>query len=150
MIIDYHVRKVCDAPDPFEYFRTVQTDVIDSTIECPAHPGGATRDFVVVHEYINIPTCVGNSPSDLKIRTNVGSAIVDDDHTVVADPTLKTWIKIGIFRKDSDASLEIYAFERTGGAAYGDEPSGYTLESYLKEFSVVATGTVLVEEEDWI
>ena len=148
-IYDYHVRLVCEAASPWEYYRTVQTDETDDTIECPAHPGGSTRDFVIEHIVENVPTCEGNTPSDLTIRTNVGSAIVNDDYVVTADPTDKKFIKICILRDNLSTDLEIYAFEKTTGE-YGNIPSGKSLEKDLKEFSVVAAGTVLVEEQDWI
>jgi len=149
-IIDFHVRIVVKRPSlPFHYYREIQTDIIDDTIVDPAFPTAPVRDFVIEEEAINIPTCVGNSPSDLKIRTNVGSAIVDDDYTVAADSTDKKFIRITLVRDNTSGLLEILAFEKTTDE-YGNMPAGKSLEIHMKEFSVVASGTVLVEEQDWI
>ncbi len=147
-IIDYHVRVVVEGPSQ-HYFRTIQTDKFDTTIKESGNETETHRDFVIEKEIQNVPTCVGNSPSDLKIRTNVGSAIVNDDYTVTADPDDKKWIKMSVVRDDTSTDLEIVAFEKVLGD-YDDTPSGKTLIKDLKEFSVVAAGTVLVEEEDFI
>lgn len=147
MVNDYHVRIVVE-DSPLRYYREVQTDTIDSIIVDPSTPGISVRDFVLGKTTMNIPTCEGNVPSDMTIRTNVGSAIVNDDYVVTADPDNKKWIKISEVR-DSGGNLEILAFEKVLGD-YDDIPSGKSLEKDLKEFSVVAAGTVLVEEKDWI
>ena len=153
MIIDYHVRVVVvdtvGPPETHHYFRTIQTDKIDETKKEPSNEGKTHRDFVIEFEEINAPTCVGNSPSDLDIRTNVGSAIVNDDYAVTAHATLKKFIKTSLARDDTSGLLEILAFEKTTGD-YDDTPAGKTLIYDLKEFSVVALGLVLVEEEDYI
>jgi len=148
-IYDYHVRLVCDEPDPFEYYREIQTDVIDNTIECPAHPGGAVRDFTIVKKLLTKPTCKKNDPTNLDIKTNVGSAIVNDIYAVTADPTDKKFIKMSILRDTGTSVLEIAAFEKTTGE-YGSIPAGKILEMDLKEFSVIAAGTTLVLETSWI
>ncbi len=147
MINDYHIRLYCE--DGSHYYRTIQTDKIDESAKDPAHSSSVTRDFCIERVLLNVPSCVGNSPSNLKIRTNVGSEIVDDDYTVTAHASLKKYVKISILRDDTSTDIEIYAFEKTTGE-YGSVPSGKTLEKDLKEFSVVALGTVLVEENDWI
>ena len=149
MVIDYHVRIVCEEVSPFEYYRTVQTDKIDETLKCPSHPTGSVRDFTIERSETNIPSCEGNVPSNMKIRTNVGSVVVDDDYTVTADPAEKKYIKISVARDNTTEDIEILAFEKTTGN-YGNTPSGKTFLFDLKEFSVVAAGTVLVEEQDWI
>jgi len=147
-IIDYHVRITVEGPSLHNY-REVQTDAVDETAKESGNESEVHRDFVVECASDNVPTCVGNSPSDLDIRINVGSAIEDDDYSVTADPDDKKFIKMAILRDDTSGDLEIYAFEKTTGD-YGDVPSGKTHEKYLKEFSVVAAGTALVEEEDFI
>jgi hypothetical protein len=147
-ISDFHIRVVIEET-PFHYYTKVQTDVVDETVKDPSFPSTPTRDFCIEHLENNVPTCVGNSPSDLDIRTNVGSAIVDDDYTVTADGSDKKYIKMAIARDDTSGDLEIIAFEKTTGE-YGSTPSGKTLSKWLKEFSVVASGTALVEEEDFI
>jgi len=149
MILDYHVRLVCEpTTGTWEYYREVQTDQLDNTIECPAHPGKPTRDFSIEKIIDNEPSCAGNVPTDLTIRTNVGSAIVDDDYAVTAGSGTK-FVKIALLRDDGTGDLEIGAFEKITGN-YGPIPSGKSLEFDMKEFSVAASGTVLVEEEDWL
>ena len=148
MISDHHVRIVVEE-SPTHYFREVQTDVVDDTIVDPSFPSTSVRDFVVENVTENIPTCVGNSPVDLTIRTNVGSAIVNDDYAVTADPDDKKFIKIVVARDDGTNLLEVIAFEKLLGD-YADMPSGKDFVKDLKEFSVIAAGTVLVEEEDFI
>ena len=154
MITDFNVRIVCvpvSGNPAWEYHEVVQTDKFDDTITCPAHqdPGDTVRDFVIKHTTINVPTCVGNSPSDLTIRTNVGSAIVDDDTLVTAHSTLKKFVLISLLRVTATQALEIFSREKTDGEYVGI-PAGKVLEQDYKEFSVVAAGTVLVEENSWI
>ncbi len=148
MILDNHVRiKVTSSP--FHYYRKIQTDTLDETIVDPSEPATPVSDFVIESVETNVPTCVGNSPSNLKIRTNVGSAIVNDDYTVTADADDKKFIKMVIVRDDGTGLLEILAFEKLLGN-YDDLPAGKTHEKDLKEFSVIAAGTVLVQEQDFI
>ena len=149
MVKDYNVRIVCQpSGGGWHYHREIQTDSIDNTIGCPTHEGETTKDFVVEKIVPNVPTCIGNSPEDLTIRTNVGAAIVNDDYEVTAHASLKKYIKMAVARDDTSGDLEILAFEKTTGE-YGDPPSGKTVEAYIKEFSVVANGTELVEEEHY-
>lgn len=147
-ILNYHVRVTVEESPPHHYHE-VHTDVVDESMVDPAFPSTAVRDLVIESIGINVPTCVGNVPGDLKIRTNVGSAIENDDYVVTADPSDKKYIKISIARDDGTNLLEILAFEKTTGE-YGGTPAGKTIEKDLKEFSVVAAGIVLVEEQDWI
>lgn len=147
-IVDYSIRIVVEGPS-LHYFRTIQTDKIDETEKEPGNESEVHRDFAIEKEGPNVPTCDGNNPSDLDIRTNVGSAIVNDDYSVTADPSDKKFIKMSLVRDDTSTDLEIIAFEKTTGD-YGSIPSGKTLIGDLKEFSVVASGTVLVEEQDFI
>ncbi len=149
-ILDYHVRIVVEETPP-HFYREVQTDVLDNTIVDPSFPTQSVRDFVIEKVVDNVPTCVGNSPTDLTIRTNVGSVIVNDDYLVEADPNDQKFILMAIARDDGTGLLEILAFEKlTEAEQYPDTPDGKTVEKNLKEFSVVAAGTVLVEEEDFI
>jgi len=150
MIVNYEIRLKCvPSGQAFHYYRGIQTDKLVVLTDCPDHEGEVASLFVIEYQRPNIPTCVGNSPTNLDIRTNVGTEIVDDDYTVTADPSDKKWIKMVILRDDTSTDIEIYAFEKTTGE-YGSVPSGKTHEKDLKEFSVVASGTVLVEEEDFI
>jgi len=150
MIIDYNIRVVVEggSPNP-HYYRATQTDIIDETAKESGLEGSTHRDFVVEFTSTNQPTCVMNSPSDLKIRTNVGSAIVNDDYTATAHESDKKFFKMSLVRDNTSGLLEILAFTKTTGN-YGSMPSGKTLEFDLKEFSVVAAGTVLVEEQSFI
>jgi len=149
-IDDFHVRIKVKRPSlPFHYYYAVQTVQFDSTIVDPDFPTATVSDFVIQWTEVNVPTCDGNSPTDLTIRTNVGSAIVNDDYAVTADPDDKKFIKMVVVRDDTSGLLEILAFEKTLGD-YADIPAGKSHEKDLKEFSVVALGTALVEEEDFI
>lgn len=148
MIFDYHIRLVIEETPP-HYYRVIQTDKIDEAIADPAFPDTSVRDFVIEQIENTLPTCIGNIPSDLTIRTNVGSAIVNDDYTVTANPTDKKFIKMSLVRDNSTGLLEILAFEKTTGN-YGSMPSSKTLEFELKEFSVSAAGFVLVLEQDFL
>ena len=147
-ILDYSVRTVIEE-SPFHYYRVIQTDKIDETVKDPAFPSTSTRDFVIEDIFPATITCVKNIPSDLKIRTNLGSAIVNDDYTVTADPSDKKFIRISLARDDGSTDLEVIAFEKTTGE-YGAMPAGKTLEFHIKEFSVVAAGTELDLEQSWV
>lgn len=147
-ILDYHVRTVIEE-SPFHYYRVIQTDKIDESVKDPAFPSTSTRDFVIEDIFNATVTCVKNVPADLKIRTNLGSAIVNDDYTVVADPDDEKFIKMSLVRDDTSTDLEILAFEKTTGE-YASIPAGKTLELDLKEFLVVAAGTSLNLEQSWI
>jgi len=147
-VMNYHVRiTVEDTPEYF--YSEVQTDIVDDTIVDPAQPGISVRDFCIKETRINVQTCVGNSPSNLKIRTNVGSAAVDDDYIATNHATLKKWFMVSLVRNISDGLLEILVFEKTNGD-YADTPATKLWIKDLKEFSVVAAGTVLVEERTFI
>jgi len=147
-VINYHVRVTVEET-PEHYYRTVQTDKVDDTVVDPAYPSTPVHGFVIEYADFNVPTCAGNSPSDLTIRTNVGSAIVDDDYVVAPHSSDKKYIKMVLVRDDGTTDLEIKAFEKTTDE-YASMPAGHTHIRDLKEFSVVANGTVLVEVEDFI
>lgn len=140
-IIDYHFRVLVeDAPD--YYYKGIQTDVIDSNVVDPANPGFPHRDFVVEFQRVNTPTAVA---SGLDITANVGSVIVDDVTSIVADPDNTKFCLVSVIRDDITALLEIQVQEKVLGN-YGTTPDGKTWECDIAEFSVVAAGTDLVEE----
>jgi len=150
MIFDYHARVRCDPLiGQWHYFMKIQTGNIDENQGCETHTGETVSHFAIELKELNVPTCVMNNPTNLDIKTNVGGAIVDDIYTVTADGTDKKYIKISIARDDTTKALEIFAFEKTTDE-YGNLPAGKTLEKDLKEFSVIAAGTVLVLEQNWI
>jgi len=139
-IIDYHVRaRVENAPD--YYYREVQTDVLDFSFVDPANPGFVHRDRVLERTTDNEPTAVA---AGLNITTNVGSAIVDDVTAVGADPDDTKYVKVSVVRDDASTLLEIQVEEKVLGN-YSGTPEGKTLECEIKEFSLVAAGTDLVE-----
>lgn len=139
-ILDYYFRvRVENAPD--YYFKGVQTDVVDPTVKDPADPGAVHRDFVVERITDNIPIAVA---ALLDITTNVGSAIVDDVTSIVADPTDTKYALVSVVRDDITELLEIQVQEKVLGN-YAGTPEGKTWECDIAEFSVVAAGTELVE-----
>jgi len=148
-IIDYKVRIVVEpvaTPGQWHYHKIVQTDKKDENLVDPTYPTDPVRDFAEISNKFCVPTCTDDG---LDITTNVGSAIVNDIYAVIADPDDKKYIKMSVLRDDISTDLEIHAFEKTTGE-YGSTPAGKTLVGDLKEFSVVAAGIVLVEEEDYI
>ncbi|MHA1806198.1 MAG: hypothetical protein ACTSX2_01325 [Candidatus Thorarchaeota archaeon] len=139
-IIDYHVRaRVENAPD--YYYREVQTDVLDFSFVDPANPGLVHRDRVLERTTDNEPTAVA---AGLNITTNVGSVIVDDVTAITADPDDTKYVKVSVVRDDASTLLEIQVEEKVLGN-YSGTPEGKTLECEIKEFSLVAAGTDLVE-----
>lgn len=139
-ILDYSVRIVCKSV-PREYYRELQTDVLDDTITCPSHPGTPVSDFAIEKTENTVPTSVAAS---LQITTNIGTAVVNDIHNVTADPTNTKYVRISAIRDDGTNALEVLAEEKVLGE-YGGVPGGKTLEVIINEFFVVAAGTDLVE-----
>jgi len=139
-IINYEVRiRVADSP--FYYYREIQTDVIDDTIVDPANPAAAVSDFVVEDEHENKPTA---DATLLDITANVGSAIVNDVTSIVADPDDTKFCLVSVVRDDGTSLLEIQVQEKVLGN-YGSTPAGKTWECDIAEFFVVAAGTALVK-----
>jgi len=139
-ILDYHFRvRVEDAPD--YYYKGIQTDVADPNVVDPANPGFVHRHYVVEKIVDTVPTAVATL---LDITTNVGSAIVDDVTSIVADPDDTKFCLVSVVRDDGTGLLEIQVQEKVLGN-YGETPAGKTWECDIQEFSVVAAGTELVE-----
>jgi hypothetical protein len=92
------------------------------------------------------PTC---SFVLLDITTDVGSEVVADAYSVVADPDEITMIKMVLAIDDVSGALEILAYERVGAAIYGDTPAGKTEVANLKEFSCGAAAATVAEVNDW-
>lgn len=86
--------------------------------------------------------------SGLVITTNVGTLLVDDEHTVVADGSEITTIKISMFVNDTSGAIEAVAFEKTTGE-YGSDPAGSSFICDLKEYTCPASGASLTEINDW-
>jgi len=138
-ITDYLVRIVVETT-PFTYYKETQTDILDATITDPGNPGTPVRDFVVEGREDNIPTATA---SGLVITANVGSAVVNDQTTITADPTDIKTVQVSVVRNDTTSLLEIVVRSKLTGE-YSDF-SGVTLVEHIKEFQVVANGTVLTE-----
>jgi hypothetical protein len=140
MIYDFHFRvRVDDTPD--YYYYGIQTDAVDSDAKDPGNSGATHHDFTVLQFKENEPTAVA---SGLDITTNVGSAIVDDVTAITADPDDIKYIRVSVVRDDTSGNLEIQVEEKVLGN-YSGTPEGKTLEYEIKEFSLVAAGTDLVE-----
>lgn len=139
-ILDYHFRVLVEnAPD--YYYKGIQTDVADPDVVDPANPGLVHRDYVVEKTYDNVPTAVATL---LNITSNVGSAIVNDIISILADQNDIKHVRVSVVRQDSDSALSILAEEKVLGN-YSGTPDGFTLEIEIAEFSVAAAGTELVE-----
>jgi len=93
-----------------------------------------------------LPTC---SSSLLDITVNVGTWIVSDVTSIVADPTEIKTVKASVLIDDTTGALEVHAFEKTTGE-YGAVPAGKTLCTDLKEYTLAAAGSALVEAKDFI
>lgn len=138
-ILDSHVRiRVVNAPD--YYYREIQTDTVDDTIVDPAFPARPVADFAIEEQRPNVPTAV---PTGLDITADVGSAIVADVTSIVADPDDTKFCLVSVIRDDITSLLEIQVQEKVLGN-YGDTPAGKTWECDIAEFFVVAAGTTLV------
>jgi len=87
--------------------------------------------------------------SGLDITTNFGSHIVNDIDTIVADPTDTLFAKVSLLIDDTTGDPEVYIFIKTDGL-YGNIPAGKIWAADLKEFSVPAAGTILIEIQNWI
>ena len=109
--------------------------------------GAETTHAETILAAIQKPTCTF---SLLQITTNVGSYISGDTYDVTADADEKKWILTSVAIDDTTGVFEVLAFERLDSAQYGDVPAGKTLAGNLKEFSVVALGTELIQENNYI
>ena len=138
-IIDNHVRIRVD-DTPFYYYLEVQTDVIDDSIVDPANPTAAVSDFIIEESIINKPTSVA---SGLDITANVGSAIVNDVTSIVADPDDTKFALVSVVRDDGTGILEIQVQEKVLGN-YASTPTDKIWECDIQEFSVIANGSNLV------
>lgn len=121
---------------------------------------GTANDLIVIHligspdttaavailNSVELPTC---EFSGLDITANVGTYIVNDITSVTADATNTKHILISIQIDNATKSIEVLAREKILGL-YADIEAGKTFCCDLKEFSVVAQGTVLVLVKDFI
>lgn len=140
-ILDYHVRlRIQDSPDYYYFAR--QTDVLDVSAVDPANPSFPVLDFVILaHEE---PTPITAVAAGLDITTNVGSAIIDDVTSIVADPDDTKFCLVSIVRDNASQLLEVQVQEKVLGN-YAETPDDKTWECDVSEFSLVAAGTDLVE-----
>jgi len=95
---------------------------------------------------IALPTCTS---SLLDITSNVGTYIVNDVISIVADPDNKKFVEVVVGIDDTTGVLEMFALEKTTGE-YPGVPAGKTNLVKLKEFSVPAAGTALTETINYI
>lgn len=145
-IKDYHVRLVCETPDPDTVYRTIQTDTdqdgnndYDPTIECPAHPGGGTRHFTVEHEEPTVPSC---STAGLDITTTIGSIV--DVYNGSNDPSNTKYFQVNVVTDDTSGAIEVEVETKTTGSYPGISP-GKTLIQIVNEYSCPAGGSTLTE-----
>ena len=121
---------------------------------------GASNDLIVLHlkdgasktiaddllDDVELPTVTSGS---LNITSNVGAFIVNDVYAVTADGTYTKYILITIGIDDTSGDLEIIEFEKTTGE-YDSAPAGKTVLMNLKEYQVVASGSSLTENANYI
>jgi hypothetical protein len=140
-IQDYHVRlRIQDSPDYYKVL--IQTDVLDVNAVDPDNPTFPVLDFVILDD--DEPTVITAVPTGLDIQTDVGSAVVGDITSIVADPDDTKFCLVSVVRDNASQLLEVQVQEKVLGN-YADTPDDKTWECDVAEFSVVAAGTDLVE-----
>lgn len=85
------------------------------------------------------------SASGLTITTSINSIIVDDQTVIVPDVSETKYVMVSYIHNETTDVLEVVVFERLESTSYGDLAADERLVADLKEFSVVAGGTDLVE-----
>ena len=85
-----------------------------------------------------------SSASGLVITSAATNLGLNDTATVVADTTLTKFVIIKLIYNSTSDSFSIQSFEKTDGD-YSDLAADETLTANIKEYSVVANGTDLVE-----
>jgi len=95
---------------------------------------------------IQTPTCTS---SLLDVTVNVGTYLVSDVTSIVADPDDELFAKISVAIDDTTGVLEVIAFTKTTGE-YGSPSAGKTVCADLKEYSVPAAGSALSEINNFI
>lgn len=82
--------------------------------------------------------------SGLVITVNINTIVVDDETTVVPDGVLTKFVRMLYIHTLSTDVLSLQLFERTDGM-YADVTADEDIKGDLGEWSVVASGTDLVE-----
>jgi len=95
---------------------------------------------------IEKPTCTF---SLLDITVNVGALVVNDVTSIDDDPLDEKFIKVVVVIDDVSGAIQIYVLEKTT-EQYPSLPAGKTFCANLKEYSLAAAGTTLVEINDFI
>lgn len=83
------------------------------------------------------------STAGLVITVNVGPLIVDDETTIVADPSLVKTVKVTLILNLTSATFSVQVFEKTDGL-YDDSADDERLAANFGEWTVAAAGTTLV------
>jgi len=87
--------------------------------------------------------------SGMTITITMGTIIVSDVTLVTANPGTKKFILMLMAINNATGEPLIYAFEKTQGN-YGSFPDGYQEATKIKEYSVEAGGTTLVEINNYL
>ena len=142
-----------ECPDCY-LFTNTQAE-IDTHLLAPVNSGGHGRVNLGTPSVAStIVDKVANSwsveTSGLVITTNYRGIIINDQHTVIAEPTLKKWILIQIVSNVPtelipEPTQEVYIFERFDDK-YEELTSEKKVVETLKQFSVEGGGTTLTEE----
>ena len=127
-------------------FGGISNTVVNS--ELIAHMVGSTNEAAVgtLMDAIATPTCTANL---LDITVNYGTEIVSDVTSITADPTDVKHAKVHIAIDDVTGDPEVIVFTKTTGE-YGAMTAGKTFGADIKEYSLAAGGTALVEINDFI
>lgn len=131
---------------PNDNFLGHRTGKNGNTIEVYLEDGESQTEASNMITAVGEPTCTHNN---LTITVNFGTYVVNDQDTIVADPTNKKWVLVKLGIDDTTGDFEIFFCEKTTGE-YGDLPAGKTYVHDLKEYYVEANGTELVEFIDFI
>ena len=152
MLIDYATRILVEDDPGFHYYRVLQTlppeTSVDESILEPGNESLVHRAICIEEELETVPTATA---SGLVITMNVGSLFKNETANCTAHATLGKSFLITVLRVNATNATELRVREKTTGE-YSDIPDGRIVETYengqlmhIKEFTLVANGTTLVE-----
>ena len=89
-----------------------------------------------------------NMPSDLSIRVNVGTLLVNDDTAITADPEEIKYVLVTVLMDDTTQDLEVECTTQLGEHFFEDDyevSEGKTLVGHVGYYKVAASGTEIEE-----
>ncbi len=138
-----------------KYWKVVGDDVLEMTQPekdaVDAAEAQAALDALIeqIKERLSLGSAITDLAADtiviagLLITINVGTLIVDDETTIVADGSLTKTVNPRLVYNETAEAFTIEVFEKTDGL-YEDFASDERLAFDFGEWTVVASGTVLV------